>query len=368
MSNGKFKSAERERVPDPVSESRLAQLRDEAERRGIVTGTGVKPAGAPFPRASEETGYYGVHLLKQPQWTWEIPLYFFVGGASGASAVIGAMADWIGDDYELAKHARWVATAGSGVSSALLVSDLGRPARFLNMLRIIKPQSAMSVGAWTLAAFGSFTAASTFAKLVQERWDFLPVKIVANLAQFASAVSGLPFHNYTGVLIGATVIPAWNKNIETLPIHFGMSGVQSACSILELLGHDNNTALNILGLLASAWETYEGVHLETRAERELRPLKRGASGWVTRAGGVLSGPLPLALRLACLFSDSKKLRQAAAISGIAGSVLTRYGWMAAGRASARDWKLPLEIPDTETRETKPLMETVVEKISAEKVG
>lgn len=367
MSNGKFQHRSENRVPDYASEQRLSELREEAERRGVVTGTGARPAGAPIPRASEETGYYGIPLLKQPQWTWEIPLYFFVGGASGASAVIGAMADWIGDDYELAKHARWMATAGSMASSALLISDLGRPSRFLNMLRIIKPQSPMSIGAWTLAAFGSFSAAATFAKLVQERWDALPVKIVANLAQFASAVTGLPFHNYTGVLIGATVIPAWNKNIETLPIHFGMSGVQSACSILELLGHDDSRALNILGLMAAAWETYEGVHLEARAERELRPLKRGASGWVTRAGGVLSGPLPLALRLACLFSDSRNLRKAAAVAGIAGSILTRYGWMSAGRASARDWKLPLEIPDTETVETKPLTETVVEKIS-EKVG
>ncbi|MGZ4815332.1 MAG: NrfD/PsrC family molybdoenzyme membrane anchor subunit [Terriglobales bacterium] len=369
MTNGKFLGSEEpKRVPDSASERRLSELRDEADQRGVVSGAGVRPAGSPFPRASEETGYYGIHLLKQPQWTWEIPLYFFVGGASGASAVIGAMADWIGDDYELAKHARWVATAGSGVSSALLISDLGRPARFLHMLRIIKPQSAMSVGAWTLAAFGSFTAASTFAKLVQERWDFLPVKIVADLAQFASAVAGLPFHNYTGVLIGATVIPAWNKNIETLPIHFGMSGVQSACSILELLGHHDSRALNILGLLATGFETYEGFHLETRAERELRPLKRGVSGWITRAGGMLSGPVPLVLRLASMFTGSKRTRRAAAISGITGSILTRYGWMSAGKASARDWKLPLEIPDTETAETKPLKETVVEKISSEKLA
>jgi len=367
MSNGKFKrSAERERVPDQASEQRIAQLRWEAEHKGIVLETGVRPAGSPIPRASEETGYYGIPLLKEPQWTWEIPLYFFVGGAAGSAAVIGAAADWIGDDYELAKHARWVATAGSALSSALLISDLGRPSRFLNMLRIIKPQSAMSIGAWTLAAFGSFTAASTFAKLVQDRWDFLPVKIVANLAQFASAVTGLPFHNYTGVLIGATVIPAWNKNIETLPIHFGMSGVQSACSILELLGHDER-ALNLLALMAAAWETYEGIHLEKRTERELRPLKRGASGWVTRAGGALSGPLPLALRLAALVSRSPRLRRAAAISGIAGSLLTRYGWVSAGHASARDWKLPLEIPETETAAPKPMGEETAAKL-AEKMA
>jgi hypothetical protein len=138
-----------------------------------------------------------------------------------------------------------------------------------------------------------------------------------------------------------------------------MSGVQSACAMLELLGHTDSRALNILAMLAAAWETYEGVHLETRTERELRPLKQGASGWVVRAGGLLSGPLPLALRLAAMFSDSKKLRQTAALAGIAGSILTRYGWMSAGKASARDWKLPLEIADTP--EEKSVTERVVEK-------
>ncbi|HMH08204.1 MAG TPA: hypothetical protein VK579_16135, partial [Terriglobales bacterium] len=61
-------------------ERRLLELRREAELRGEVKGSGVRPRGAPFPMASPETGYYGIPLLKQPSWTWEIPLYFFVGG------------------------------------------------------------------------------------------------------------------------------------------------------------------------------------------------------------------------------------------------------------------------------------------------
>jgi len=129
---------EKKRVPDAASESRLLEIRREAESKGRVQTPGVRPEGAPFPRASSETGYYGIPLLKQPPWTWEIPLYFFVGGAAGASSVIGALADWIGDDEKLASDARWVAVGGAGLSSALLISDLGRPARFLGMLRVFK--------------------------------------------------------------------------------------------------------------------------------------------------------------------------------------------------------------------------------------
>jgi len=344
-------------------EQRIKEIRDEAERKGTVSAEGIAPAGAPIPRASETTGYYGIPMMKEPQWKWEVPLYFFVGGAAGASSVIGAMADWVGDDYELARDARWLAVGGIGVSTALLIADLGRPSRFLNMLRVFKLQSPMSVGAWILATFGAFSTAAAFAKEVQQRWENVPVRLIGNLSQAGAAAFGLPLHNYTGVLVGATVIPVWNKNISTLPIHFGMSGVQAACSMLELAGHSDSRALNMLAIMSAAWETYEGVHLETRAERELRPLKRGASGWITRAGGLMSGPLPLALRLLSTVSGNRsaEIRKWAAISGIAGSLLTRIGWVRAGQASARDWRLPLEIPEGQNEPVKLDMGDIVSK-------
>jgi Polysulphide reductase, NrfD len=331
--------------PEESREARLLEIRREAETHGIAPGRGVHPAGAPFPVASVETGYYGIHLLKEPQWTPEIPLYFFVGGAAGSSAVIGAMADWLGNDPALAQKARWLAFGGAMVSSALLVSDLGRPSRFINMLRVFKVQSPMSMGSWTLAAFGGASAAAAFAKLAERRFgSSFPIGVIGNLGQFFSALFGLPFHNYTGVLIGATAIPVWNSNRSTLPIHFGMSGVQAGVSLLELMGHSDSRALNLLGMGSTLFETWEGYHLETRNELALQPLKRGTSGWITRAGGLLSGPLPLALRLVAGSSGrprSRRLRRWAAISGLAGSLLTRYGWVRAGHASARNWRLPL---------------------------
>src|SRR5215475_879352 len=95
------------RVPDEASERRLFEIRREGEVGGKVTGAGIRPGGAPFPMASVETGYYGIPLLKEPAWTWEIPLYFFVGGAAGSAAVMGAIADYTGADRSLVKHARW---------------------------------------------------------------------------------------------------------------------------------------------------------------------------------------------------------------------------------------------------------------------
>lgn len=353
-------------VTDESREARLLGIRREAETHGMVPARGIRPAGAPFPQASVETGYYGIHMLKEPQWTSEIPLYFFVGGAAGSAAVIGAMADWLGKDPELAQNARWLAFGGALVSSALLISDLGRPSRFSNMLRVFKVQSPMSMGAWTLAAFGGASAAAAFAKVAERRFGSnFPIRVIGNFGQLFSALFGLPFHNYTGVLIGATAIPVWNKNIATLPIHFGMSGVQAGVSLLELMGHSDSRALNLLGIGSALWESWEGFHLESRNEAALKPLKRGISGWITRTGGVMSGPLPLALRLFAGSSGSarsRKLRRWASICGIAGSLLTRYGWVRAGHSSARDWQLPLEMPTEspviEEMQTKPKMPAI----------
>jgi hypothetical protein len=353
------------RIPDEQSESRLLEIRREAERRGRVEAPGVTLPGAPFPHASPEAGYYGIPMLKPPQWKWEVPLYFFVGGAAGASAVIAAMADWVGRDPELARHARLVAAGGAMLSSGLLIADLGRPSRFLNMLRVFKAQSPMSLGAWTLAAFGTTSGAAAFAQLVRDRFDFAPVRLIGNIASGFSAAFGLPFSNYTGVLIGATAVPVWNENVKTLPLHFGMSGLNSGVGILELLGNDDSTALNLLGILATGIETWEGFHIESEHKEATEPLKHGFSGWLTRIGGGLSGPVPLVLRLLTAITGSRRTRRIAAYSGIAGSLITRYAWMRAGHASAKDYRLPLEIPAEQAR---PPVEDLEAQIGEQKVA
>ena len=54
------------RIPDSASEARLLEIKRQGEVRGKVEGRGIRPAGAPFPKASPETGYYGIPLLKEP--------------------------------------------------------------------------------------------------------------------------------------------------------------------------------------------------------------------------------------------------------------------------------------------------------------
>jgi formate-dependent nitrite reductase membrane component NrfD len=277
--------------------------------------------------------YYGLPALKSPVWTWEIPAYFFVGGAAGAAAVIASAAQMAGGRPELVRDARWIAAAGAALSPPLLIADLGRPERFLNMLRVFKLQSPMSVGAWTLVAFSTAASATAAADAIDRvSGGRVPVRLVGDAAGTLAAATGVALSTYTGVLIGATAIPVWSANVRLLPIHFGMSGLAAAASILELLGHDD-PALNALAAGVAAVETLVGASIEQREDDTLVPLKHQASGALIRAGGILSGPLPLALRL--LGRRSMTARRTAAVATIAGSLLTRIAWLAAGRESAR---------------------------------
>ena len=253
-----------------------------------------------------------------------------------------AMADWIAQDRQLARHARFLALGGALLSTGLLIADLGRPERFMAMLRVFKRQSPMSVGAWVLAGFGSSLGTALFARWVEKKLEWKPVGVLASTAEIFSVLFGLPFSNYTGVLIGATAIPVWHESINTLPLHFGMSGLSSGVAALELMGHDHSRGLNLLGVLAAAVETWQGYHIETTVRPAVQPLKHGVSGWLTRTGGVLSGPVPLALRLGSLLSGSCGMRRIAAVCGFTGSLVTRYAWMKAGHASIRDSQLALD--------------------------
>src|SRR2546430_17337981 len=101
------------RTPDFASEQKLVEIRREAERRGEVKASGIRPAGSPFPMASPDTGYYGIPLLKKPAWTWEIPLYFFTGGTDGAAAVDGAIVDITGADRRCDGDGCWISASAT---------------------------------------------------------------------------------------------------------------------------------------------------------------------------------------------------------------------------------------------------------------
>jgi formate-dependent nitrite reductase membrane component NrfD len=97
-------------------------------------GRGEQPM---VPKA-EFQSYYGQPIINQPVWeSPDIPGYLFLGGLAGASGVLAAGAQLTGR-RGLARVSKSGAAVAAGLSAVALVHDLGRPGRFLNMLRTFK--------------------------------------------------------------------------------------------------------------------------------------------------------------------------------------------------------------------------------------
>ncbi len=336
------KSGERHSHIDEAREARLLEIRRQAALARLASQPGDGADGDLVPHASPESGYYGRPLLKRPQWTNEIPLYFFCGGAAGAAAVIASAAKLAGTDPRLIRDARYLAAIGGAISPALLISDLGMPSRFLNMFRVVKFQSPMSVGSWTLLVFSGSAAAAAFLSAWQRQPRGI-FKILQNAGEFISTIAGPVVSTYTGVLLGATAIPVWNQNLSVLPLHFATSGMAAAAALLELRGHDSR-ALNTVGIITALGETAIGASIEIRRSPVSKPITSGRIGWLARAAGILAGPVPLILRLLASGGNQSrniKLRKIAAASAVAGSLASRLAWTRAGIGSAQDTALLL---------------------------
>ncbi|MGX6449997.1 NrfD/PsrC family molybdoenzyme membrane anchor subunit, partial [Patulibacter sp. S7RM1-6] len=171
---------------------------------------------------AEPRTYYGRQVVKTPVWTWEVPWYFFTGGLGGASAMLAGGARLAGN-HRLGQSASAVALVATAVSPVLLIMDLGRPARFLNMLRVFKVTSPMSVGTWGLSVLGGSTGVAAL-------WQFLdfPPALLGVPSQAAASLSGPFVATYTAVLLTTTSIPVWSEARRTMPYVFAGSSLASA--------------------------------------------------------------------------------------------------------------------------------------------
>jgi formate-dependent nitrite reductase membrane component NrfD len=172
----------------------------------------------------EFRSYYGRPVLKEPTWTWEIPWYFFFGGLAGASSVLSLSARIAGNNA-LARRALLVSLGGATVSPVLLIMDLGRPERFYNMLRVVKPTSPMSLGTWVLSAFSTSTGAAVASDLL----GVFPR--VQRALEVASALLGPALSTYTAVLITDTSVPVWHEARRELPVVFAASAGAAAAML-----------------------------------------------------------------------------------------------------------------------------------------
>jgi hypothetical protein len=279
---------------------------------------------------AEPRSYYGQPVLKEPVWTPEIPFYFFTGGLGGASAAFALLAEAGGND-ELARRAWLNALAGVGVSPALLISDLGRPERFLNMLRLFKITSPMSVGSWLLAASGATTSLA----VLSDHTSLFPR--AGRVAKIAAGVLGLPLSTYTAALVSNTSVPVWREARWTLPFTFGASAAASAGAAAAVTTQPSAAApARRLAIGAAVAEAVSAELMRRRLGELGEPYSRGRAGVFRRAGA-----LALASGAAVLGGPGARSRPAAVVGGslvMAGAVLARWSVFRAGFQSAADPK------------------------------
>ena len=313
-------------------EGSLQQSRgDRPEQTGITRHISANVA----PESASDPTYYGRPVIKKSVWSWSIPVYYYVGGTAGGAAVLGAAATLAGRDQfpRLVPCSRWIGVAGGGISAALLIYDLGKPSRFLNMLRVFRPTSPMNMGSWILTGFSSLCGLAAIASRGPAA-----VRGIGDAAGIGAGIFGLALSGYTGVLVTNTVVPVWQRPHRTMPLLFIASAASSASSLLNFFpwSRSENRAIIVFGALGKLADIGCGQLAEQQIESvpaAVAPLRDGFSGFLWKAGKALSAA-SLVLSLAPGSSRSKT-RWIGAL-GTAGALSLRLGIHYAGQRSAEN--------------------------------
>ncbi|MFE4368050.1 NrfD/PsrC family molybdoenzyme membrane anchor subunit [Streptomyces sp. NPDC056835] len=287
---------------------------------------------------AEFRSYYGRPVLKPPVWEWKIPAYLFTGGLSASAALLAAGADLTGRPA-LCRASRLGSFGALAASMYLLVADLGRPERFLHMLRVAKPSSPMSVGTWILVAFGPGDALAAMAEL-------LPVSLRATLpgrllrmaarpAGLSAAVFAPGVASYTAALLSQTAVPAWHEAHRELPFVFTGSAAASGGGLGMLLAPVAEAGpARRLGAAGAVAELVASRLIERRPGLVTKAYTTGRAHRLRRASEYLT--LGGALAAVTVARRSRPAAAAAGLALLAGSALQRFGTFEAGVASTKD--------------------------------
>lgn len=313
--------------------------------------------------------YYGLPGLKPGHYKWLIAGYLWVGGMTGAAAVLAAVADFVGSaaDRDVVRIGRYLALAGGIVSPVLLIVDLHTPQRFFNMLRIFRRTSAMSIGVYILTPFGVFGGLAAAAQLAEDLgagdWAVVAGRVVGVPAALAGA--GMAF--YTATLLAATSPPVWAAVPRHLAALFAASSMSLAAAAIvvcgKLTGASDATIrrLEAIDLVAVVLELglLVSIDRQWRWRKVAAPLR--SPWWMAAAyfggAGIVGMLIPIAVHGFSFATghSSTAASLAAAAAGLAGGFALRAVILFAGKRSAEDPRLyfqfaqPENLPDGHRR-------------------
>lgn len=292
--------------------------------------------GAPVVPDASFTSYYGRPVVKASPWEQDIPAYLFLGGLAAGSSLLAAGADATGRP-RLRRTGRLGALVAITASFAALVHDLGKPSRFVNMLRVAKPTSPMSVGTWILSVYGPAAGVAGAAEL-----PFLPAFVrrllrpFARPAGLAAAAAAPAVASYTAVLLADTATPAWNEARRELPFVFVGSAACAAGGLgLVFAPPAESGPARRFALAGAALELAAQARMKQSMGLAAETLQSGRAGIFLRASRFLTVTGALGALL------GRRRRLVSAVAGkalLAGSACTRFAIFEAGQASAHDPK------------------------------
>jgi DMSO reductase anchor subunit len=279
----------------------------------------------------EFESYYGRQILKTPTWkTPDVPLYLFLGGLAGGSSLLAEGAA-LSDRPALERVARLAAAGGAAAGTVALVHDLGRPERFLNMLRVFKPTSPLSVGSFILAPFSALSGAAAMSHLTGR----LPR--LGRLAGAGAAVFGPPLATYTAALVANTAVPAWHEAHRELPFVFAGSGATAAGGLAMVFTPVAQAApARRMAIAGAAVEILAAEALLSRLGMLAEPYRKGRPGRLMSTSRTMTAVAAGATAL--LGRRSRTVSALAGATCVAASLMTRFGVFEAGLESARDPK------------------------------
>jgi formate-dependent nitrite reductase membrane component NrfD len=300
------------------------------------------------PRRKDKN-YYGIPPIKHAHWTWQIPVYFWIGGIGAGVHLFSTIAQILGHkDEALTRTSRYTVLGTMILSPILLIWDLGRPERFYNMLRILKLRSPMSTQSWSVFAFGNLSGLIAARQAAEDGLlgDDNPLVRLAKLipACILSILAlpvGLNVGSNTGNLISATSVPLWARNWLFMGPTFLASGLSTALSWLSLVLHLTNSGekktLRALHRAEKAAIVIEAGLLAasmTRMSRWSKPLFSREVAPLFVGGTLLGG---LVAPMALLFGkETRKKNLLASILVLAGGLAFRFAIIKGGRISADD--------------------------------
>jgi formate-dependent nitrite reductase membrane component NrfD len=313
------------------------------------------PKNNPFGAAhtNPRDAYRDVPILKQPTWNHEVAAYFFFGGISAGSAMLGSIAAVAGGERHkrLARLAHWVSFVTLLPCPPLLIDDLGMPQRFHHMLRVFKPASPMNLGSWALISHGAGVTLLVMKMLSGEDkllgklplvtglMGPLPERLLAGLG----LPSALLLAGYSGVLLGTTSVPVWYSSpllgglFMASAFGTGVAATSLAATLTQRDTQEEGAELTALGAVAGITEAALLMGYVATAGEGRAHLLRGLPGKLM-AGAAACLVASTLIELASLATRRHDNRASAlsSITALAGGALLRWAVVKAGKTSAAD--------------------------------